>query len=173
MCYLTLPAREGLITPIYLENLRDMQKRTYSQSKEDALSSRQWLIVDAAGAPLGRLASEVATLIRGKHKPTYTPHVDGGDFVVVLNASKVKLTGKKSSQKVYQHHTGYVGGIKTVPFEKMISDKPERVIELAVKRMLPKGALGHQMVKKLKVYSGTEHPHEAQKPEKYDLKYIQ
>ena len=147
-------------------------KRTYSQTKEDALASRQWLIVDAAGAPLGRLASEVAALIRGKHKPTFTPHVDGGDHVIVVNASQVRLTGNKAQQKMYHHHSGYVGGLKSIPFEKMKAERPERIIELAVKRMLPKGALGHQMVKKLKVYADTEHPHEAQKPEKYELKYV-
>lgn len=126
---------------------------------------RKWYVVDAEGKTLGRLASEIAKVLRGKHKPIYTPHMDTGDYVIVINAEKVKVTGKKLDQKIYYHHSGYVGGMKETTLKKMLADKPERVIELAVKGMLPKGPLGRQMYKKLFVYAGPEHKHEAQKPE--------
>lgn len=126
---------------------------------------RKWYVVDAEGKTLGRLASEIAKVLRGKHKPIYTPHMDTGDYVIVINAEKVKVTGKKLDQKIYYHHSGYVGGMKETTLKKMLADKPERVIELAVKGMLPKGPLGRQMYKKLFVYAGSEHKHEAQKPE--------
>jgi large subunit ribosomal protein L13 len=131
---------------------------------------RKWLIVDAAGQTLGRLASEVASLIRGKHKPQFTPHVDTGDFVVVINADKIVLTGKKLLQKKYYRHSGYPGGLRTTTAQEMLNTKPERMIELAVKGMLPKNKLGHQLQTKLKVYAGAEHPHEAQKPEVWELR---
>lgn len=137
--------------------------KTFSATPADI--THDWHVVDADGVPLGRLASTVAQLIRGKHKPTYTPHMDGGDFVVVVNASKVKLTGRKMEQKTYFKHTGYMGGEKFIPFREMLAKHPERVIELAVKGMLPKNTLGRQMRKKLKVYAGGEHPHQAQNPE--------
>lgn len=130
---------------------------------------RKWLIVDASGKPLGRLASEVAKLLRGKHKPTYTPHVDTGDHVIVLNAEKVVLTGKKLEQKVYRHYSGYPGGMKEIKYKHFMATKPERAVELAIKGMLPKNSLGRAMYRKLKVYKGTEHEHQAQKPEAIEL----
>jgi len=130
---------------------------------------RKWYLIDAEGKVLGRLASEIATILSGKHKPIYTPHVDTGDFVVVINADKIKLTGKKLEQKNYIYHTGYPGGLKKIPYERLIKERPERIIELAVKGMLPKNRLGRKMIKKLKVYAGPEHKHEAQKPEIYEF----
>lgn len=132
---------------------------------------RKWYVIDVAGKPLGRAASQIATILRGKNKPTYTPHVDTGDFVIVLNADKVVLTGKKLDQKMLRHHSLYPGGLKETPYRIAIEKKPEFVFEEAVRRMLPKGPLGRQMLKKLKVYRGTEHNHEAQKPEVLELKY--
>lgn len=145
-------------------------KTTISLSKEEALKNRQWYIVDATDIPVGRLASEVATLIRGKHKPTFTPHVDCGDFVIVINASKVKLTGNKLRDKNYYHYTGYVGGIKSKSANKLIEEKPEEIITRAVKGMLTKGALGHQLMNKLKVYKDANYPQVAQKPQVYTVK---
>ena len=130
-----------------------------------ATIERKWYVVDAQGQTLGRLASEVAKVLRGKNKPIYTPHIDTGDYVIVVNADKIKVTGKKLDQKVYYHHSDYVGGMKETTLKEMLANKPERVIELAVKGMLPKGPLGRQMYKKLFVYAGPEHKHEAQKPE--------
>ncbi len=132
--------------------------------KEDAID-RRWYIVDADGKVLGRLASRVATILRGKHKPTFAPHLDVGDHVVVINAEKVHLTGRKMTDKVYRWHSGYIGGLREVSAEKMMKTHPERVIEWAVQGMLPKGRLGRAMARKLKVYRGSEHPHSAQKPE--------
>ena len=126
---------------------------------------RQWYVVDATGHTLGRLASEIASILRGKNKPTFTPHIDTGDYVVVVNADKIKVTGKKMNQKVYYNYTGYVGGLKETTLKEKLAKKPEQVIELAVKGMLPKGPLGRQMFTKLHVYAGPEHKHEAQKPE--------
>jgi large subunit ribosomal protein L13 len=137
--------------------------KTYSVKAGEI--ERRWFVVDAEGKVLGRVASEIARILRGKHKPTYTPHLDTGDFVVVINAEKVALTGKKADQKTYFRHTGYMGGEKFIPFRQMLEKHPERVIELAIKGMLPKGALGRQMYTKLRVYAGTEHPHQAQQPE--------
>lgn len=128
---------------------------------------RKWYIIDAEGKVLGRLATEIANILSGKNKPTYTPHVDTGDFVILLNADKIKLTGKKLDQKHYRYHTGHPGGLKQVPYRRMMAEKPEKVVQLAVKGMLPKSSLGRNMIKKLKVYSGTEHNHEAQQPEIY------
>ncbi len=126
---------------------------------------KKWYVVDAAGCTLGRLASEVAKVLRGKNKPEYTPHVDTGDYVVIINADKIKVTGKKLDQKIYYHHSEYVGGMKETTLRAMMEKKPEKVVENAVKGMLPKGPLGRQMITKLHVYAGTEHPHAAQKPE--------
>lgn len=126
---------------------------------------RKWYVVDAEGCTLGRLASEVAKILRGKHKPQFTPHVDTGDYVIITNAEKIKVTGKKLSQKIYYRHSGYVGGMKETTLSEMLAKKPERVLELAVKGMLPKGPLGRKMYRKLFVYAGPEHKHEAQKPE--------
>ena len=130
-----------------------------------ATIERKWYVVDATGYTLGRLASEVAKVLRGKNKPIYTPHVDTGDYVIVVNAYKIKVTGKKLDQKIYYHHSDYVGGMKETPLREMMDKKPERVIELAVKGMLPKGPLGRQMYKKLFVYAGPDHKQAAQKPE--------
>ena len=126
---------------------------------------RKWYVVDAEGCTLGRLASGVASVLRGKNKPQFTPHVDTGDYVIIVNADKVKVTGKKMDQKIYYHHSDYVGGMKETTLKEMMAKKPEKVIELAVKGMLPKGPLGRTMYKKLCVYAGPEHKHEAQKPE--------
>ncbi len=126
---------------------------------------RKWYVVDAKGIPLGRLSTEIATILRGKHKPTFTPFLDCGDFVIVINAAKVVLTGNKLDQKMYRYHTGYPGGLKETTYRKLMSTKPEKAIELAVKGMLPKNALGRQMYKKLKVYAGETHEQAAQKPE--------
>ena len=131
--------------------------------------TRQWYVVDAEGMVLGRLASEVANILRGKNKPIYTPNVDTGDFVIVINADKIQMTGKKLDQKIYYHHSGYAGGLKETKYRKLIDEKPEFAIRHAVVGMLPKGPLGRQMAKKLKVYSGPEHEHAAQKPVKLDL----
>ena len=127
---------------------------------------REWYVVDATGHTLGRLASEIATILRGKNKPTYTPHIDTGDNVIVINAEKIKVTGKKLDQKIYYHHSDYVGGMK-----EQLAKKPEDVIYLAVKGMLPKGPLGRQMIKKLHVYAGAEHNHAAQQPKALEIKY--
>lgn len=130
---------------------------------------RKWYVVDVEGKVLGRAASEVAKILRGKHKPEYTPHVDTGDYVIVINADKVVLTGNKLDKKVYRHHTGWIGGLKEVKARKYLAEKPEKAFELAVKRMLPKNSLGRKMFKKLKVYAGPEHNHQAQKPEVLEL----
>ena len=131
---------------------------------------RKWYVVDAEGCTLGRLASEVANVLRGKNKPIYTPHVDCGDYVIVVNADKIKVTGKKLDQKIYYRHSEYVGGMKETTLRELLAKKPERVIELAVKGMLPKGPLGRSLYTKLHVYAGAEHTHAAQKPEVMELK---
>lgn len=139
--------------------------RTYhSWHPKGAEIQRDWALVDARGEVLGRLATQIAHLLRGKHKPTWSPHVDGGDFVIVVNAAEVVLTGNKAQQKVYYRHSGYPGGIKETPFRIMIARHPERVIKFAVKGMLPKNRLGRRMLKKLHVYGGPNHPHAAQQP---------
>jgi len=130
---------------------------------------RKWYVVDVEGKVLGRAASEVAKILRGKHKPEYTPHVDTGDYVIVLNAAKVVLTGNKLDKKIYRRHSGWIGGLKETPARKFLAEKPEKAFELAVKRMLPKNSLGRKMFKKLKVYAGPEHNHQAQKPEVLEL----
>ncbi len=137
--------------------------RTFVPKKDDI--DRRWLVMDATGIPLGRLASRVATVLRGKHKPTYTPHLDTGDHVIVINATKVKLTGNKLDAKMFYRHSGYPGGLRATPYREMMDKKPELVIQKAVRGMLPKNRLGRAMAKKLKVYAGPEHPHQAQKPE--------
>ncbi len=133
-------------------------------SAKPAEVSRDWYLVDAEGQTLGRLATEVARRLRGKHKPVFTPHVDTGDYIVVINASKVRVTGNKLKDKVYHHHTGYIGNLKSISLEKLLKKAPERVIEKAVKGMLPKNSLGRKMLGKLKVYAGSEHNHAAQQP---------
>lgn len=133
--------------------------------------TRDWYVVDATGHTLGRLASEIATILRGKNKPTYTPHIDTGDNVIVINAEKIKVTGKKLDQKVYYNHSDYVGGMKETTLREKMAKKPEDVIYLAVKGMLPKGPLGREMITKLHVYAGADHKHQAQKPEVLEIKY--
>ena len=140
---------------------------TFSAKAADV--KRDWFLIDADGKTLGRLASEVAKRLRGKHKPIYTPHVDTGDYIVIINAAKVRVTGNKAKDKMYYRHTGYIGNMKSISFEKQIAKKPERVIELAVKGMLPKNSLGREMYRKLKVYAGAEHKHEAQQPQLLEL----
>ena len=131
--------------------------------------SRDWYVVNAEGLTLGRLSTEIARRLRGKHKPEYTPHVDTGDYIVVVNAEKVHVTGKKAQDKMYYRHTGYPGGLRSMSFEQMVEHAPERTIEFAVKGMLPKGPLGRAMYTKLKVYAGNEHPHQAQQPQELTL----
>lgn len=130
---------------------------------------RKWFVVDVAGKNLGRVSSEIAKILRGKNKPIFTPHEDTGDYVIVVNADKITVTGRKLEQKIYYNHSDYVGGMKETDLKTMLAKKPERVIELAVKGMLPKGPLGRKMIKKLFVYAGSEHPHQAQKPEALEL----
>lgn len=137
--------------------------KTYMAKAESV--ERKWYVVDAAGVPLGRLASRVASVLRGKNKPTYTPNVDTGDFVIVVNTDKAVLTGKKLENKFYRYHTGYIGGLKEISYKKMMAEKSDLAVYEAVKGMLPKNSLGRQMLKKLKVYKGGEHNHAAQKPE--------
>ena len=137
-------------------------KNSYMQRKEDVV--RDWWVIDAEGENLGRLATKIATVLRGKHKPTYTPHIDGGDNVIVINASKINLTGNKLDDKIYYNHSGYTGGLRERTARTMREDYPVEMIERAIKGMLPKGRLGRQMYKKLFVYAGSEHPHMAQKP---------
>ena len=144
-----------------------MNNRTHSFNEAEI--DRNWYVVDAAGIVLGRLSADIARILQGKHKPQYTPHADTGDFVIVVNASQVRLTGKKRKMKVYRHHTGYIGGLKEIPFERMISEKPREVIKRAVKGMMPKTKLGRRMLGKLKVYAGPDHSHTAQKPEKLEI----
>lgn len=136
--------------------------KTYMAKPSDV--KKEWVVVDAADRPLGRLATEVATILRGKHKPIFTPHIDTGDFVVVINAAKVKLTGRKWESKQYHHHSGYVGSLKSVDYATLRETKPEFIVREAVRRMLPKGRLGRAVIKKLKVYRDADHPHGAQKP---------
>lgn len=137
--------------------------KTYMAHAETV--ERKWYVVDAAGVPLGRLATKVASVLRGKHKPTFTPNVDTGDFVIVINTDKVVLTGKKLEDKFYRYHTGYIGGLKEIPYKKLMAEKSDLAVYEAVKGMLPKNSLGRVMLKKLRVYKGAEHNHAAQKPE--------
>jgi large subunit ribosomal protein L13 len=138
-------------------------------STKPADVTRDWYVVDAEGKTLGRMATEIARRLRGKHKPEYTPHVDTGDYIIVVNAEKVRGTGNKAKDKMYYRHTGYPGGLRSMSFEKMVDHAPERTVEFAVKGMLPKGPLGRAMYAKLKVYAGTEHPHQAQQPQALTL----
>ncbi|MFC4655320.1 50S ribosomal protein L13 [Rheinheimera sp.] len=141
--------------------------KTFTAKPESV--QRDWYVVDASGKTLGRLATEIAARLRGKHKPEYTPHVDTGDYIVVVNAEKVAVTGKKAQDKMYYSHSGFPGGIKEINFEKLIAKKPEMVLEAAIKGMLPKGPLGRAMFRKLKVYAGAEHQHAAQQPQVLDI----
>ena len=157
--------------PAAYHELRKLKltEQTRSVSHEDALRGRRWVLIDAEGRSLGRVASRAATVLRGKHRPDFTPHQDAGDFVIVINASKVLLTGDKAQTKLYHRHSGYPGGIRTTSAGKMRQEKPERLVETAVRGMLPKNRLGRRLFTKLKVYRGGEHPHAAQKPETIPL----
>ncbi|MGY6553801.1 MAG: 50S ribosomal protein L13 [Wenzhouxiangella sp.] len=141
--------------------------KTYSAKPQDI--RREWHLIDADGKTLGRISTEIARRLRGKHKPEYTPHMDTGDYIVVVNADKVHVTGNKMSDKMYYKHTGYIGNLKSTNLEKLLASKPERVIQYAVKGMMPKGPLGRQMLTKLKIYAGPEHPHAAQQPQALEL----
>ena len=141
--------------------------KTYSAKAEEV--QREWYVVDAKDKTLGRLASEIARRLRGKHKAVYTPHVDTGDYIVVINAAQVRVTGNKATDKMYYRHTGYIGNLKSISFDKLLASKPERVIELAVKGMLPKNPLGRAMFRKLRVYAGAEHGHAAQQPKLLEI----
>ncbi len=143
--------------------------KTYIAKEKEVMDARRWFVVDAEDQILGRMASRIASILKGKHKPMYSPHQDVGDFVVVVNAEKIRVTGNKLSDKVYHRHTGYPGGQRTTTLQQMLQKHPDRVIELAVKRMLPKNVLGRGMFLKLKVYAGPEHPHKAQQPVQLDL----
>ena len=145
-----------------------MNNTTYSAKKSEVES--KWYIIDAANKPLGRVATEAAKLLRGKHKPTFTPHIDVGDHVIILNCKDAVLTGHKLDQKVYRHHSGYIGGRKEVPARVMLEKNPEKAMTLAIKGMLPHNSLGRQMLKKLRVYAGSEHENQAQKPEVWEVK---
>ena len=144
-----------------------MNNTTYSLKKNEI--DRKWYIIDAANKPLGRVATEAAKLLRGKHKPTYTPNMDNGDHVIILNCKDVILTGKKLDQKIYRHHSGYIGGMKETPARVMMDKNPEKAMMLAVKGMLPHNSLGRQMLKKVRIYAGSEHENIAQKPEKWEF----
>lgn len=152
----------------YRSRLAMKRQKTRMLTKEEALLKRRWFLVDADGQVLGRLATAVAKILMGKHKPQYTPHNDSGDFVVVVNAKKIRITGKKLDQKEYLRYTGYPGGLRRRTLKEMLERSPDKVIRLAVKRMLPKNRLGRRMLSKLKIYDGDEHPHTAQKPEPTD-----
>jgi len=141
--------------------------KTYSLKPDDI--DRKWYLVDAQGQVLGRLATEIATILRGKKKPSYSPHMDNGDIVVVINAEKVEVTGRKREQKKYHHHSGYPGGLRTRTFAELLARRPEQIIRLAVKGMLPHNSLGRQMMKKLRIYAGPDHPHQAQSPQLLEL----
>lgn len=145
-----------------------MNNITYSAKSSDI--QRKWYIIDASGKPLGRVAAEAAKLLRGKHKPTFTPNVDTGDHVIILNCKDVVLTGKKLDQKIYRHHTGYIGNMKELSAKEMLQNNPEKAMMLAIKGMLPKNRLGRQMIGKLRVYAGNEHENQAQKPEVWEVK---
>ena len=146
-----------------------MKKDTYIVTREDALAARRWFLVDAEGRTVGRIATRIATVLRGKHKPTFTPHVDSGDFVVVVNAAKVRLSGSKLRDKIYYRHTGYPGGVRKTTAGRVLQERPERVLRSAVVGMLPKNRLGRRLATKLKIYRGAEHPHAAQQPERLVL----
>ena len=143
---------------------------SYSAKKGEI--TREWYIVDAEGQTLGRLASKVAKILQGKHKPIYTPHIDTGDFVIIINAEKINVTGDKANTKVYRNHSGYPGGLKEISYKRLLEKQPEQIIKYAIKGMMPKTILGKQMLKKLKVYAGPNHPHQAQKPKEIDLENL-
>jgi large subunit ribosomal protein L13 len=146
-----------------------VRMKTYSQKVSEV--NRKWLVADAENQVLGRFATQIATLLRGKHKPTYTPSMDDGDYVIVVNCEKIKITGRKADQKVYYRHTGYPGGIKATPYRMMLAKHPDRILRKAVKGMLPKSRMGRKLLTKLRIYAGPKHPHAAQQPETWTPKY--
>jgi large subunit ribosomal protein L13 len=150
-----------------MQSVKEFEVRTFTAKAGE--TEREWFVVDAENQTLGRLASRIAPILRGKHKATFTPHLDCGDFVVVVNAEKVRVTGRKLDQKYYHRHSGYPGGLKSVSLRSQLDNHPERVLQSAVKGMLPKNKLGRQMIKKLKIYAGDSHPHQAQQPKPLDL----
>ncbi len=152
--------------------MRALRQKTYSATASEAHAGQRWYLIDAGGQVLGRVATTVAQLLRGKGKPTFTPHMDGGDYVIVVNADKVVVTGNKETDKFYYRHSGYPGGLKQVGYEELLSKRPEKAIELAVKGMLPHNKLARQIIKKLKVYPGAEHPHAAQQPKPFEITQI-
>jgi large subunit ribosomal protein L13 len=158
-----VPSRKGNPADFGEGNLK-LTEQTRSVSHEAALRGRRWVLIDAEDHALGRIASRAASILRGKHRPDYTPHQDAGDFVVIINAAKVKLTGAKAENKIYHRHTGYPGGIRSTTAGKLLQSRPERLIEMAVHGMLPKNRLGRRLFTKLKIYRGAEHPHAAQQP---------
>ena len=162
-----IPALHPVVGDFACASSRIRQMKTYSARPQDV--RREWHLVDATDKTLGRLATEVARRLRGKHKPEYTPHVDTGDHIVVVNAEKIRVTGKKLQDKIYHHHTGYIGNLKSISLEKLLAKAPERVIENAVRGMMPKNPLGRAMFRKLKVYAGPEHKHSAQQPKPLDI----
>jgi large subunit ribosomal protein L13 len=157
---------QAVFSDIFTE-VRSKKMKTFSAKPAEV--RRDWFVIDATGKTLGRMATEIARRLRGKHKPEYTPHVDTGDYIVVINAEKVAVTGNKQNDKMYHTHSGYPGGIKSMSFDKMVQHAPERIIEIAVKGMLPKNPLGRAMVKKLKIYSGPDHNHAAQQPKVLEI----
>lgn len=161
----TFPLFDSTRVPIFWG--KQINMKTFSAKPHEV--RREWLVVDAAGKTLGRLSSEIARRLRGKHKPEFTPHVDTGDYVVVINAEKIAVTGRKMSDKMYYHHTGYIGNLKSTNLETLLEKHPERVIQQSVKGMMPKNPLGRAMLKKLKVYAGDQHPHSAQQPRALEL----
>ncbi len=152
--------------------MKALRPRTYSANAKEAQAGQRWYVIDAEGQVLGRVATTVAQLIRGKGKPTFTPHMDGGDYVIVVNAEKIVVTGKKETDKFYHRHSGYPGGLKSTSLRDMRAKHPARILEAAVRGMLPKNRLGRAMLKKLKVYAGPTHPHQAQAPVPYELKQV-
>jgi len=163
---LYFPAKEADMPKSPLPKPMLKKQRTYMAKKEDAgiTFERRWYVVDATDQPLGRLASKIAKILQGKHKPTYTPHFDVGDYVIVINATKIKLTGNKWEEKVYYRHSGYIGNLKEIRYYELLAKNPELPLKIAVRRMLPKNELGRRMLRKLKVYPGPDHPHQAQNP---------
>jgi large subunit ribosomal protein L13 len=146
-----------------------VKMKTYSQKASEI--QRDWYVVDATNQTLGRFSTQIATLLRGKHKPTYTPSIDGGDFVVVVNCEKIRIAGRKADQKIYYHHTGYPGGMKETPYKMMLAKHPDRILRSAVKGMLPKNRIGRRLLVKLRIYAGPDHPHAAQQPKAWNPRY--
>jgi len=166
---LTVLVYNFILTALLNKDVQEAILKTYIASDKEVQSSKEWFIIDAKDLVLGRLASKLAFILKGKHKPSYSPHYDVGDFIIVVNADKVKLTGKKIDQKTYFRHSGYPGGETITPVRLLLQRHPDRVIENAVRGMLPKNSLGRKMIKKLKIYSGEDHPHKAQQPKELTL----